>query len=221
MGKAARYIAHNGVWVFALELLRRASANLRGRVYRRIFVAEAGTIGTGAYIRGLSAIRIEAGFRCGKNLWLEALGDYRGTSYTPSLRIARNVSLSDNVHISSVREISIGNDVLIGSNVYIGDHGHGRYDSVAPSLPGTAPADRSLYSRGPIVIGDRVWIGDGVVICGGVIIGSGAVVGANSVVVRDIPADCLAVGMPARVVKRFSAVDGWLKSESVNTHKHE
>lgn len=52
----------------------------------------------------------------------------------------------------------------------------------------------------PIVIGDGVWIAHGAVISPGVSIGSGSVVAAGSVVKRDVPADCLAIGNPARVV---------------------
>jgi acetyltransferase-like isoleucine patch superfamily enzyme len=51
-------------------------------------------------------------------------------------------------------------------------------------------------------VGDDVWLGVGTVVTRGVVIGAGTVVGANSVVTRDVPAYSVAVGAPARVVRR-------------------
>lgn len=60
-------------------------------------------------------------------------------------------------------------------------------------------------SKGDVVIGNAVWIGDSVVILPGVKVGNGAVIGAGSVVTKSIPSYAVAVGNPARVVKkRFS-----------------
>jgi acetyltransferase-like isoleucine patch superfamily enzyme len=211
MIKYLTYIKNNGLIVFALETLSRIFGRLRGLVYWRIFTAELGTIGPNVYIRGLSAIRINSSFKCGRMLWLEALQNYRGTAYAPIVRIGSRVSLSNNVHISCVHQISIGDDVLIGSNVYISDHNHGTYGAEAYSTPEIAPANRALCSRGPVIIEDRVWIGDGVVICGGVKIGSGAVIGANSFISKDVPPNTVVAGFPARVIKQFKAGSGWVK----------
>lgn len=56
----------------------------------------------------------------------------------------------------------------------------------------------------PIVIGDDCWLGGGVVVCPGVTIGDRAIIGAGAVVTRDIPADTVAVGNPARVIRNRS-----------------
>ena len=58
----------------------------------------------------------------------------------------------------------------------------------------------------PVHIGERCWIGGDVTICPGVTIGDRTVIGAGSVVIRDIPADCVAVGNPCRVIKRVNGV---------------
>ena len=52
------------------------------------------------------------------------------------------------------------------------------------------------------IIGDYVQIGAGAVILGGVVVGDGAVIGANAVVVHDVPRECIAVGVPAKVIDR-------------------
>ncbi|WP_279393026.1 CatB-related O-acetyltransferase [Rhodococcus sp. ARC_M5] len=71
------------------------------------------------------------------------------------------------------------------------------------NLPG-AGSDSHPKSRGDIVVGSDVWIGAGVTILSGVAIGDGAVIGAGSVVSRDVPPFTIAVGNPAREVrKRF------------------
>jgi maltose O-acetyltransferase len=80
-----------------------------------------------------------------------------------------------------VAPIRIGDDVQIGPHVQL--------------LTATHPVQ-----AGPIVIGDNVWLGGGSIICPGVTIGENTVVGAGAVVIRDLPANVVAVGNPARVV---------------------
>jgi maltose O-acetyltransferase len=53
----------------------------------------------------------------------------------------------------------------------------------------------------PITVADNVWLGGGVILCPGVSIGENTVVGAGAVVVKDLPANVVAVGNPARVVR--------------------
>jgi len=91
-----------------------------------------------------------------------------------------------------VATITIGEDVQIGPNVQL--------------LTATHPLDpetrRAKWESGePIVIGDNVWLGGGVIVCPGVTIGENTVVGAGAVVVNDLPANVIAVGNPARVIR--------------------
>jgi maltose O-acetyltransferase len=60
------------------------------------------------------------------------------------------------------------------------------------------------YGR-PITLGDNVWLGGGAIVCPGVTIGDNTVVGAGAVVTRDLPADAVAVGVPATVVRSIEA----------------
>ena len=59
----------------------------------------------------------------------------------------------------------------------------------------------------PVTIGDNVWLGAGAIVCPGVTIGAGTVVGAGAVVTRDLPSDIVAVGAPARVLRRIGDRD--------------
>jgi maltose O-acetyltransferase len=90
--------------------------------------------------------------------------------------------------------ISIGADTQIGPNVQL----------LTPTHP-LDPAERRtrIEAAGPITIGENVWIGGGAIVLAHVTIGDNAVIGAGAVVTRDIPANAVAVGNPARVVRQL------------------
>jgi maltose O-acetyltransferase len=95
-----------------------------------------------------------------------------------------------------VARVTIGDDVQIGPNVQL----------LTPSHPVEPEARRQKWEDAePITIGDNVWLGGGVIVCPGVTIGENTVVGAGAVVTRDLPANVVAVGNPARVVRRLDA----------------
>lgn len=120
------------------------------------------------------------------------------------LSFGYNVQLNDFVHITARENVKIGDNVLIASKVYISDCSHGSYKgNDYDSSPKTIPIDRELYST-PIIIEDNVWIGEFVSILPGVKIGKGSIIGSNSVVSRDIPDFVIAVGSPARPIKKFN-----------------
>lgn len=111
------------------------------------------------------------------------------------------LSIGANAHIGictviACREaISIGDDALIAEHVSIRDQDH-RYG-------GPEPTARNGFVTAPITIGHNVWIGAKAVITKGVTIGDNSVIGAGAVVLSDIPANSVAVGVPARVVRTF------------------
>jgi len=91
-----------------------------------------------------------------------------------------------------VARVRIGDDVQIGPNVQL----------LTPTHPLDPDARRDKWEAAePITIGDNVWLGGGVIVCPGVTIGANTVVGAGAVVTKDLPADVVAVGNPARVVR--------------------
>ena len=94
--------------------------------------------------------------------------------------------------VLDVATVTIGEDVQIGPNVQLLTATH-------PLEPG--PRRDKWEAAEPIVIGDNVWLGGGAIVCPGVTIGENTVVGAGSVVVKDLPADVVAVGSPARAIR--------------------
>ena len=102
--------------------------------------------------------------------------------------------------------INFGSIILDGGGVYIGHKtliapGVHIYSAEHP----TDADERDKYEMcRPVHIGERCWIGGDVTICPGVTIGDRTVIGAGSVVIHDIPADCVAVGNPCRVIKRVN-----------------
>lgn len=91
-----------------------------------------------------------------------------------------------------VAPITIGDDVQIGPNVQL----------LTPTHPVEAEPRRAKWeAAGPITIGDNVWLGGGVIVLAGVVVGDNTVVGAGAVVTRDVPANAVAYGNPARVVR--------------------
>lgn len=111
------------------------------------------------------------------------------------LRIGRNVFINQNCTLYDLGGIDIGDDVMIGPNVSLITSGH----PLAPSQR------RSITTGKPIVIERNVWIAAGATIIGGVTVGENAVVAAGSVVTRDVPANTLAGGNPARVIRPLDA----------------
>lgn len=101
-----------------------------------------------------------------------------------------------------------GGGIWIGDNVFIGPS-CGLYTAVHPLLP--SERNRGLELTKPIHIGSDCWLGASVVVLPGVTIGEGAVIGAGSVVAKDIPPHTIAVGNPARVMRKITEEDALIK----------
>jgi lipopolysaccharide O-acetyltransferase len=163
-----------------------------------------------AYVRGHSHIRWGRGFTTGVGLRLDAFP----TTDQVVLHIGDHVQVNDYVHIAAIAHVHIGDHTLIASKVFIADHHHGEYRLADPaSAPGIAPEARPLVTR-PVHIGKHVWLGEHVCVMPGVTIGDGAIIGAGSVVTRDVPPACVAVGNPARIVRRYdTTTQAWLPEQ--------
>jgi len=111
---------------------------------------------------------------------------------TAGITIGDYTVIGPSVRISAALDIDIGRNCLIGTNAYITDCDW--HDTVNRAWSGEPR---------PIKLEDNVWIGDSAIICKGVTVGKNSVVGAGSVVRTSIPADSVAVGNPAQVVREL------------------
>jgi acetyltransferase-like isoleucine patch superfamily enzyme len=108
------------------------------------------------------------------------------------------------VRVSSAIEIVIHDNCMLANGVYITDSDwHDTYNRVAP-----------IGKTDPVRIEQNVWVGDGAIVCKGVTIGENSIIGARSVVVDSIPANTIAAGNPARVVKTLDP------NEKITTRAH-
>lgn len=120
----------------------------------------------------------------------------RGPLYLKSINngkieIGKNVFFNHNCSLSSMKSIKIGNDSMFGNNLVIVDHDHLIENGNC----------KNEYVTNSVVIGNNVWCGANVTILKGVNIGDGAVIAAGSVVNKDIPANEIWGGNPARKIK--------------------
>ncbi|MFE5093769.1 sugar O-acetyltransferase [Streptomyces sp. NPDC056638] len=112
--------------------------------------------------------------------------------YGAHITVGQDTFINYNLTALDVAPITIGRDCQIGPNVQL----------LTPTHP-VEPQQRrdKLEAAKPITIGDNVWLGGGAIVLAGVSIGDNSVIGAGAVVTKDIPANVVAVGNPARVIR--------------------
>ncbi|MCX2979766.1 acyltransferase [Halieaceae bacterium IMCC14734] len=116
-----------------------------------------------------------------------------------SITVGDYVLMSPGTRISASDEITIGDSVMMANSVYITDcDWHGIYDR-------TERSERVM----PVHVGNNVWLGDHCVVLKGVTIGENSVVAANAIVTKDVPANVVVAGNPARVVKELDPERGF------------
>jgi acetyltransferase-like isoleucine patch superfamily enzyme len=155
------------------------------------------SIGNNVNFHGTNYISLESGICFNRGCIIEAWDKYREYSYTPIIKIGKDCSFGEYTHITSCNRIVIGKNVLTGRFVLITDNSHGDFNDI--NMP---PRERPLYTKGPVVINDNVWIGDRVSILGGVTIGENSIVATGAIVTRDVPANSLVAGCPAKIIKQ-------------------
>lgn len=170
-------------------------------IYTKLYFPQAKIIRLPFDVRNKKYIKFGKNFTSGFGCRIEAYPSSK--EIETCIFIGDNVQINDYVHIGSIGSISIGNNVLMASKIYITDHNHGSYDDIISDHPMSIPHNRIRISK-PVIIEDNVWLGESVCVLPGVTIGKGCVIGALSVVSKSIPPYSIAVGSPAKVVKKFN-----------------
>jgi maltose O-acetyltransferase len=110
------------------------------------------------------------------------------------LEICEGAYINYGTSISALSRVTIGRNCLIGTYVNITDN---NFHHVEPERRLETPPSA------PVVIAENVWLGTRVIVLPGVTIGANSVIGAGSVVTRSIPANVVAAGVPAKVIKEI------------------
>jgi acetyltransferase-like isoleucine patch superfamily enzyme len=154
-------------------------------------------------IDGANNIVIGDRVQIGYKTWLAA---NPLTGVETLLTIGDGTHLGNFNHIYATGQITFGKKVLTADKVYISDNLHS-YESIALPI-----IEQPIKQLKPMHIGDGAWLGENVCVIGASI-GKGSVVGANSVVTKDIPDYCVAVGVPAKIIKRYCTdTEKWQKT---------
>jgi acetyltransferase-like isoleucine patch superfamily enzyme len=182
-----------------LDALRRWD-RVKARIYTTAIGRELGACGHGTVLippvrlHGEDDIYLGVEVFIGRGSWLQTVPQKLGGA-NGVLRVGSGTRIGRYCVISAAAVIDIGASVLMGQNVLVVDHNHGFSD---PSLP---IRDQGIESARPVRIEAGSWLGQNAIVCAGVTIGERAVIAANAVVTHDVPAGCLAGGVPAKVIR--------------------
>jgi acetyltransferase-like isoleucine patch superfamily enzyme len=148
-------------------------------------------------LSGEGRIALAGDVYVGPGSWLQTV-PHNGAR-TVALVVGDGAQMSGGCVISAAASVTVGRNALLARNVYVSDHNHTFGSRSRPVV------EQGITEPRPIRIGDGAWLGENVIVGPGVSIGRGAVVGANAVVLEDVPDLAVAVGVPARVVRRYAA----------------
>jgi acetyltransferase-like isoleucine patch superfamily enzyme len=112
------------------------------------------------------------------------------SEFGKNLTLGKGIFINIGCRMQDTGGITIGDGTLIGHGTTLTTLNH--------SLD---PARRGDITPAPVVIGRKVWLGAGVTVVPGVTIGDGAVIGAGAVVTKDVPADAIVAGVPAKLIR--------------------
>jgi len=189
-------------------------SRVRTRLFTILLSTQFREIGEGSRIvppfrfSGLGQISVGKRVIVHRGCWIHVLGR-NDEEIGPKIIIKSHAGIGMGATISAARQVVIGEYALLARNVYISDHSHA-FENIA--IPITL---QGIDSVSPVSIGRGAWLGQNVVVLPGVTIGKHCVIGANSVVNCSIPDFSVAVGAPARVIKRFNQKAGvWERIEN-------
>ena len=144
-----------------------------------------------------SCVALRPNVCVGKHARIEGVFEYNDKRFSPVIELGEGCTIEQGLHLTCAHRVTIGQDSAIAAYVTISDIHH-PYENV------DIPIEKQDIEVSEVVIGDGCKIYNGVVITPGVHIGKHVTIGANAVVTHDIPDYCVAVGVPAKVVKRYN-----------------
>ena len=160
-------------------------------------------------IEGAKNIVIGNRVMIGYKTWLAAVPLQKDSECV--LEIHEGCSIGNFNHIYATQLVIIEKNVLIADKVYISDNLHGYEDVKLPIIK------QPVVQNSTVIIGEGSWIGENACILGANL-GKNSVVGSNAVVTKDIPDYCVAVGIPAKIIKRYDSTTGsWRKTNEFGT----
>lgn len=115
------------------------------------------------------------------------------TDFGKNITVGKNVFINACCHFQDQGGITLGDNCLVGHNVVFATLNHG-----------FAPEERQSMLPAPIVVGRNVWIGSNSTILQGITIGDNSIIAAGSVVTKDVPANAIVAGVPARFIRSIS-----------------
>jgi acetyltransferase-like isoleucine patch superfamily enzyme len=192
--RTIRFLARNG-------MLNLKYGRLLGRYLRRRFLTAAGrrwrTDGPVFFGRGLE-LQIAPGARVdfGRFVWLG--DDTKVRCHEGRVEIGAKTVIGQECTISAYQHVRIGAQCVIADRAMFIDFDHGVVEVERPIRK------QGIYKR-DVEVGSNVWIGYGACILRGVRVGDNAIVGTNSVVTKDVPANAVVAGIPARVIRMREA----------------
>jgi acetyltransferase-like isoleucine patch superfamily enzyme len=196
-----------------LFLPHRLADAVAGRAYAALWSRRFGRWGAGTRLYNPAAIEGAANIHLGADVLVAAHSCLAANPATGAencrLEIGDGCRIGRFNHIYATRRIIFGRRVLTANGVYVADNRHEFAD------PNLAVLDQPVRQLADVVIGDGAWLGHNVCIIGASI-GRNAVVGANAVVTRDLPDHCVAVGAPARIIRRFDPGAGVWRATSAD-----
>jgi acetyltransferase-like isoleucine patch superfamily enzyme len=137
-----------------------------------------------------------------RNAFLSVIEEHNGRRHDPHLRIGDGTNFGHDLWISCVGSIEIGDEVLAGHNILITDTFHEFFD------PDVSIVRQPMAEPEPVRIGSGAHLGPNVAVLAGVTIGERAFIAAGAVVTSDVPDNAVAVGNPARVIRRYDRSRG-------------
>ncbi len=152
-------------------------------------------------------VSLGKGVYIGYHARIEGVDFWNGQSFVPSIKLCEGASVQQNLHLTCAKSVVIGKNTAIAANVTITDIHH-------PYSDVTEPIEHQMIEVREVEIGDDCKIYNNVVILPGVHIGKHVTIGANSVVSHSIPDFCVAVGNPAKIIKKYSfEQQQWIKTD--------